>query len=205
MAKKRRSHKRSHSRRRSNPFRLSGRKVKRYRRRNPSGISGTIRDLSSLMLWGTAGAVAARALPQMLLGSGTNTGVVGWGANLLTAIVGGGLVGKFAGPGAGAKFTAGGVIGAALRIFSDTFSAQAAQYGLSGDSGFELGFYIPNSFPSPTTGSGPFLLQPGQTGSPMAAGGVAGSPIAAISAPSVAAGAPGSTDEPQRWASRWAA
>lgn len=36
-----------------------------------------------------------------------------------------------------------------------------------------LGFYLPNSFPLPTTGRGPFLFQPGvPVGPPMAAGGL---------------------------------
>jgi len=37
-----------------------------------------------------------------------------------------------------------------------------------------LSFYIPNTFALPTTGRGPFLLQPGVTGRPMQAGGVPG-------------------------------
>ncbi len=39
-----------------------------------------------------------------------------------------------------------------------------------------LAFYEVNSFPVPTTGRGPFLLQSGVTGAPMVAGGVLGCP-----------------------------
>jgi hypothetical protein len=37
-----------------------------------------------------------------------------------------------------------------------------------------LSFYVPNSYPVPTTGRGRFLLQPGITGGPSASGGLAG-------------------------------
>lgn len=37
-----------------------------------------------------------------------------------------------------------------------------------------LAFYSPNTFPLPTAGRGPFLLQPGMMGRPMANGGVPG-------------------------------
>lgn len=35
-----------------------------------------------------------------------------------------------------------------------------------------LSFYVPNTFPTPTTGRGPWLLQPGATGLPTAEGGM---------------------------------
>lgn len=162
-------------------------------------MGGTLNQVGSLMIWGTAGAVAARALPATLASS-YNTGITGYGLNLLTAIVGGGLVGRFAGSDKGSKFLAGGVIATALRIFSDQFSGLATQYGLGGD----LGFYVNNSFPVPTAGQGPLLLNAGYSGSsPMASGGAAAA-VAPAAGGSVAAPA-ASQSAPNRWTNAWAA
>lgn len=201
----RRRSSRARNRRRS---RNSGFMMRSHRRhgrrlRNPARagfLGGTISNVGSLMIWGTAGAVASRAIPASLLSS-YNSGFTGYGLNLATAIVGGALVGRFAGSDKGAKFTAGGVIATALRIFSDQFSNYASQFGLGGD----LGFYIPNSFPVPTSGSGPFLLNAGYAGASPAASG----PVSAAAAVTPAAGASvaapvASGDEPTRWANRWA-
>lgn len=215
-SKKRRSRRRRSYRRRSrsrNPFRgyaMAPRRKSYRRRRNPA-VAATVRELGGLILWGTTGAVAARVLPQMFL-KGSNSGVMGYLANVGVTLIGGSLIGRFAGASAGAKFTAGGAIATGLRIFTDVFGAKALDYGLSGDLDFDLGFYLPNQFPLPTTGTGPYLLQPGMFGSPMAAGGMPGlSPIAQITpAPgALTPSAPGNPavvpDEPGRWGSRWAA
>jgi len=204
------SNRRRYHARNRNPF--FGKRRHYHRRRNP-GMGGTISEITGLILWGTGGAIVSRALPQLVL-QANNTGFVGYFANLLVAVLGGGLVGRFAKGNSGSRFTAGGVIATGLRIFSDYFGSQAQQFGLSGDLDFDLGYYVPNSFPLPTTGAGPWLLNPGQSGYPMAAGGVPGSPAAAAIQAAAGAGGAGTTvtvapsgsvDEPQRWASRWAA
>jgi len=72
-----------------------------------------------------------------------------------------------------------------------------------------MGYYIENSFPLPTSGNGPYLLNSGYSGSPMASGNVGGGQMALPAAGAVAATAGaasgGSADTPARWADRWAA
>ena len=206
VAKKRRSSRRRRiggggvrRRRRSNPFGFARVKHHRRRRRNPGGggFRGTFSGLGSLVLWGGAGAVASRVLPSMLLSS-MDSGFTGYGLNGLTAVVGGMLVGKFAGPDAGQKFTAGGIISMVLRAVTDYFGSNLP--GLS--------YYIENSFPLPTSGQGPYLLNPGYSGSPMLSvppGGPAVALPVSAAAAAANAGAIGSpADEPNRWG-KWAA
>lgn len=192
----------SSHRRRSNPFGFGGAKHRRHRshrrRRNPGFGGFGVVDLGGTILWGTAGALAARVLPSTFLGA-KNTGILGYGANGATAVIGGMLVGKFVNARAGQEFTAGGLIAVGLRLFEDWMSGGAATQ-VSGD----LGFYIENSFPVPTTGAGPFLLNSGYNGSPMPSV-QAASPMAALPAASPAqAGGGAVADEPNRW-SKWAA
>jgi len=171
--------------------------VKRHRsrrRRNPGGFGGFgVRDLTGTILWGTAGALAARVLPSTFLGN-KNTGILGYGANAATAVVGGMLVGKFMRPQAGQEFTAGGLIALGLRLFEDWMGGGSQMNG-------DLGYYIENSFPLPTSGQGPYLLNAGYSGSPMAS--VQAQPQVAL--PAAAAVAAQGGDEPSRWNSRWAA
>lgn len=193
----------SHRRRRSNPGFSLGRVKRRNprRRRNPGGVGGTIRDISGLLLWGTGGAVSALAVPG-LVASSMNSGITGYAMNGATAWLGGMLIGKFAGPQAGAHFLAGGLIATGLRIFNNFFGS-SFPIGLSGD----MGYYIENSFPLPTSGSGPYLLNNGYNGSPMASGGGGqmALPVAATAAAATGVASGGSADTPARWADRWAA
>lgn len=191
--------------RRSNPFgvgRVKHRTSFRRRRRNPGGMGGTIRDISGLLLWGTGGAVSSLALPG-LVASGMNSGITGYAMNGATAWLGGMLIGKFVGQQAGTHFMAGGLIATGLRIFNNFFGS-SFPIGLSGD----MGYYIENSFPLPTSGQGPYLLNPGYSGSPMPsvqAGGQVALPAGTVvtGAPGAASG--GAADTPARWADRWAA
>lgn len=210
-----RSRNRTRSHRRRNPLFASSRKrVRRYRRRrNPFAGGDSLKQIGSFAIWGGAGAIASRALPQMVM-SGSNTGFMGYGLNLITALLGGSLIGKFVNKDAGSKFTAGGVIGTVLRVVQDNFSSMSSTFGLSGDMGMDLGFYIQNSFPVPTAGTGPFLLNSGYAGGPMASvalpgGGVITAPAgqlpAAVAAATAAPSPSSSGDEPTRWSSRWAA
>jgi len=173
---------------------MSGRHRKRYsrRRRNPGFGGFGVRDLTGTILWGTAGALVTRVAPSTFLGA-KNTGILGYGANGATAIIGGMLVGKFMNPRAGQEFTAGGLIALGLRVFEDWMGGGSQ---LNGD----LGYYIENSFPLPTSGQGPYLLNPGYNGSPMASV-QAAAQVAAL--PAAAAMAPAGGDEPGRW-SKWA-
>lgn len=185
--------------RRSNPMFGFGRVRHRHhrrRRRNPGGFGGNIRGVGSLIVWGGAGAVASRVLPRMVVPSMDN-GWTGYALNGATAFVGGMLVGKFAGPDAGQKFTAGGIISVVLRVVSDYFGSSLT--GLNG-----LEYYIENNYPLPTAGTGPYLLNPGYSGSPMLSM-PAASPAAALPAAAPAALPGQASDDPSRWSSRWAA
>lgn len=149
-----------------------------------------MRDLTGTILWGTAGALSARVIPSTFLGT-KNTGILGYAGNGATAVIGGMLVGKFLNPRAGQEFTAGGLIALGLRLFEDWMGGGSQ---LNGD----LGFYIENSFPLPTTGSGPYLLNAGYNGSPMAS--VQAPAQVALPAAVAAAAAPdGGSDTPSRW------
>lgn len=134
------------------------------RHRNPIlGMSGG--DLIVETAAAVVNGVATRVVPQMILGA-NNTGIVGYAANAATGLVGAWLAAKFnqkAGHGA----LLGAAVAVASRILSDTMGQNALGGGLSGDMGGELGFYINNSFPLPTSGSGPLLLNPGYSGGPM--------------------------------------
>ena len=139
--------------------------IRNRRRRNP-GFGDSLRGIGGLALWGTVGAIASRAIPATFMSS-SNTGIMGYGMNLVVAVGGGMLMGKFMGGGVGEKFTAGGVIATALRIFTDQFSSMAASFGLRGD----LDFYIQNSFTAPTVGAGQIPAESGVSG--QRAGGLA--------------------------------
>jgi hypothetical protein len=196
VAKKKKSRRRrigsSRHRRSGNPHFGFGRVKHRSRRRRNPGFGGFgVRDLTGTILWGTAGALSARVIPSTFLGA-KNTGILGYGANGATAVIGGMLVGKFLNPRAGQEFTAGGLIALGLRLFEDWMGGGSQ---LNGD----LGYYIENSFPLPTVGQGPYLLNAGYNGSPMASV-QAPAQVAALPA-AAAAAAP--QDVPDRWGMKW--
>jgi hypothetical protein len=163
-------------------------------------------DMLETAVYGTGGFVGARALPQMFLGA-SNQGVMGYAANLAAAL-GLGFVAKFISPKAGSSVIVGGIIGTAARILSDVMG-QGAFGGALGDLQYDLGFYINNTFPLPTTGQGPYLLNPGVTGGPMANGGVSApivvTPASGSPTAQAAAAAGGDHSASGRWGSRWAA
>lgn len=172
-------------------------------------------ELVPLTAWAVAGMAGTRILPQMLAPQ-YNSGLGGYGLNFVTAVALSWLGGKFAGSRASQGLLVGGMVGLAARILSDTLGGSSALGGaLAGDLDFDLGFYIQNSFPLPTTGSGPYLLQPGISASPSVAGGLPAMPSAATVAAN-AAGQPsaaqlaaatsaGTHDTPRAWSSPWAA
>lgn len=209
MAKKTKSRSRrryGNSRRRrrySNPFPFAReRKNRRYRRRsNPMGF--TVRDMGSQLLWGTVGGVATLAVPGLVAAT-YNTGWTGYLLNGATAWAGSMLLGKMAGPKAGQDFLVGGIVATGLRIFNNFFGS-SFPIGLSG-----LGFYMQNSFPLPTTGSGPFLLNPGyEGGQPMMSIGSGPTPAAVAAAAAAQAAAANGTgsgsDTSGKWGDKWAA
>jgi hypothetical protein len=111
----------------------------RYHRRrsNPFGV-----DKNSVMLaaWGVAGGVGAQALPAIILPA-QNTGFMGYGLNIISAIalkmLGDGMLGKNAGDG----MLTGGLIATGLRIVKDQFGASIPGLGAYWQS------YLPN-FPA---------------------------------------------------------
>jgi hypothetical protein len=139
-------------------------------------------ELVPLTAWAVGGMAGARILPQMIAPT-YNTGYLGYGLNIAATLGLSWLGGKFAGTRAAQGLLVGGFVGTAARILADWLGASNPIGGaLSGDLDFDMGFYIPNSFPLPTTGSGPFLLQPGMTGSPSYSGGIAAALPAAVAA-----------------------
>jgi len=107
----------------------------RRRRRNPSGgFSGAIGSGKELIVGGVSGlasAIITRQLPQIVLG-GNNSGIEGYGANIVTGMVATWLAGMFGGPAAGR----GAAIGAAVivldRVISEQVSPLAPYVSLSG-------------------------------------------------------------------------
>jgi hypothetical protein len=141
---------------------MAKRKHHSYRRhRNPIlGMSGG--DLLVETVAAVGNGVATRVIPQMLLGT-NNVGILGYGANAATGLVGAWLASKF-----NQKAGHGALLGAAValfsRILSDTMGQNALGGGLSGDMGGELGFYVNNSYALPGGSSGPLMLMPGYSG-----------------------------------------
>jgi hypothetical protein len=111
-------------------------RVHHHRRRNPLGVDQATIGLAA---WGTVGAVAALAAPAMIMPS-NNTGIMGYGMNLLSAValkfVGDATIGKSAGDG----MLIGGLISTGLRIVRDNIGSKIP--GLSA--------YWPSVFPIPT-------------------------------------------------------
>jgi hypothetical protein len=92
-------------------------------------VAGGVGNYLTFSLWAIAGMLGARAIPEALLGA-SNTGLMGYGANVLTAIVGGPLVGKvFKNRRAGVAFTVGGILSIVARAISEytPFGAQIKQ------------------------------------------------------------------------------
>lgn len=201
-------------RRRSNPVMYHHHR--RRRRHNPL-LSVPMSELVPLTAWAVAGMAGTRIIPQMAAPQ-YNTGLGGYGLNFVTAIGLSWLGGKFAGSRASQGLLVGGMVGLAARILSDTLGGSSTLGGaLAGDLDFDLGFYIQNSFPLPTTGSGPYLLQPGVSASPSVSGVSTMPPVQSAAAGAAnAAGQPsaaqlasatssGSHDVPSAWRSPWAA
>lgn len=106
----------------------------RRRKSNPGefgAVVGSPKDLVTGSVAGLASAVATRQIPQMVLGTG-NTGMEGYAANILTALVSTWIAGKFGGPAAGRGALIGGSVIVLDRVVSDNVSPIASYLSLSG-------------------------------------------------------------------------
>jgi len=150
-------------RRRRRSYNPKMRVVRRRRRHNPLGF--TSREVVGLSLWAIAGGVATRAIPQILLKDG-NTGIMGYGANALTAGVLAWGADRFIGGSAGKGVLLGGMVMLGGRIIADLFGKTLVSFGdvfgttgtsglgAHGDPSFDLGLYTPNEFVVPTWSDG---------------------------------------------------
>jgi len=141
---------------------------RRRRHHNPFGISG--KDAMAVSLWAIAGGVATRALPQILLKDG-NVGIMGYGANAITAGILAWMADRFVGGNAGRGVLIGGVVMTAGRIISDLFGKTLVSFGdvfgttgtsglgAHGDPSFDLGVYTPGEFVVPTWSEGVMQTQ----------------------------------------------
>lgn len=109
-------------------------KAGRRKHRNPSGLAATIGSPKDLVTGGVAGlvsAIATRQLPQMILNE-KNTGVEGYAANVVTALVATWAAGAFMGPAAGRGALIGGMVIVLDRVLSEQVSPIASYLSLSG-------------------------------------------------------------------------
>jgi len=211
---RRKSRAKNRSRRTKNPFfaTRSRRHHKNYRRtrRNPFSAGGmNASELFKLGIGAAGGAIGTRYLTQVVLGD-SNTGVMGYGANLVAAIALAWGAAKFAGPDIAKGVAAGGISALIMRLWSEKVAgtSPAALSGYLGDLDFSsdgLGAYINSGFPLPTVSAqnGNYLSVPssyswGPAGSPSGAGVAPG----ASAAPSVTV-QPGSPSGLSRFASRF--
>ena len=107
--------------------------ARRRRKSNPS-LAGTIGSPKELIIGGVAGlasAVATRQLPQLILTT-SNTGIEGYAANAVTALVATWIAGAFGGPAAGRGAAIGGAVILLDRVLSDNVSPIASYLSLSG-------------------------------------------------------------------------
>ena len=107
---------------------------KKRRKSNPGGLAATIGSPKDLIVGGVAGlvsAVATRQLPQLVL-STSNTGMEGYAANAVTALVATWLAGAFGGPAAGRGAAIGGAVILLDRVLSDNVSPISSYLSLSG-------------------------------------------------------------------------
>lgn len=120
-------------------------------------------DLKSLLVrggWAIGGGIATRSIPQAILRE-SNTGVIGYAANLLTAAVGGSLVARLTkSKDAGDMFLVGGIVMIAGRAVEEYFGRKVVEFaqvgiplpGLSADYSYDMrlmGDFINQSFPLP--------------------------------------------------------
>ena len=120
----------------SNPFRpkAKSKAVKSPKRKshnpNRSSMSGPL-DLVKSGAVALGGLLVTRQLPQLVLGT-SNTGVMGYGANLLTALIGAFLLTKFASKNTGTMFGIGGGVYTVSRVLTEQLSPVGKYFALAG-------------------------------------------------------------------------
>ncbi len=158
--------------------------------------------------------ILCRAIPQNVPQlAAYNTGIAGYGLNLVAGSIGAWGIGKFnrrAGQGA----WIGMIVAVGQRIIADNFGsgAGAQSGGLSGDLDMDLGYYVQGDFPYPQGPSaGPYARLPGTpfagsaafpstSASAVRAGQAAGAAALAPAAGMVAPGWSGGAGHAQGWA-----
>jgi hypothetical protein len=108
-----------------------GRRPRRHNPDNLAAIVGSPKDLVTASVAGLASAVATRQIPQMVLGT-SNTGMEGYAANIVTALVTTWAAGKFGGAAAGRGALVGGMVIVLDRVVSDNVSPISSYLSLSG-------------------------------------------------------------------------
>jgi hypothetical protein len=106
--------------------RFMGNRHHRRRRNNPN-IIGTVKGAVMNGIYAIAGGVMTRSLPQAVLGD-KNTGIMGYAANFIAAFGGGALIGRVAGPQAGAMWAIGGSVMIVGRAFEDFVGRQFVSF-----------------------------------------------------------------------------
>jgi len=166
--------------RRANPSghrrRSSGR-----RRHNPSMLAGTTSILKS-GFYALLGLVAARQVPQMVLGA-RNAGVIGYAANVAVTVIAAMLGSKFLGKEAGAAMGVGGGVYVANRVIQDNFSPVGKVLSISGIGDYTALGDIQNGYfplPVPTNAAGQPIIPSEIRPVPM----VAGKGVGSVAAPS---------------------
>lgn len=164
---------RRHNRRRTNPHHRARTRIEyrtRYRtradrrhnpysRRRHNPVGGKTTNLVMQAVAGAAGAVGSRLIPQLVLG-GSNTGMIGYGANIITGLALSWGARKFVGKEAGHATLIGVGIALVLRLVQD-FTPYGPQVSLSGIG--DLGVILPSGFVDPAlfTGQGAQRVVPG--------------------------------------------
>ena len=118
----------------SNPFRPKAKKaVKKKKQSNPNRSSMSSGPISIVKDGAVAlgGLVVTRQLPQLVLGT-NNAGIRGYGANLLTALIGAFLLQRFAGKSTGTMFGIGGGVYTVSRILTEQLSPVGKYFSLAG-------------------------------------------------------------------------
>ena len=126
---------------------------RRRARRNPGrSMASGVGSYFTNSLWLIGGGLGTRLGTEAVLGAG-NTGILGYGANVLTAVILGWAVGKgMKNRSAGASVTLGGILATVLRIVQEKtpFGQYAQQaFGQSGIGDLGVGEYITGPFFQP--------------------------------------------------------
>lgn len=111
---------------------LNGNSVRPKKRRNGTSslVAKPVEMLKTAMV-ALSGLVVARQLPQMVLAA-KNSGPMGYAANIAVALLGGFLVGKFAGAQNGYMFAIGGTAYSVSRVLTEKLSPFGQYFALAG-------------------------------------------------------------------------